>query len=92
MNKFLIKNPIISEKAVDFSRLGKYAFLVDEKASVSEIKKIVESQYHVNVIKTNTINVKPKIKMHGRSKGVKPGYKKVIVTLKKGQKLDILPQ
>lgn len=92
MNKFLVKNPIISEKAVEFSKFSKYAFLVDKRATVSEVKKIVEAQYHVNVIKTNTINVKPKTKRLGRSVGVKPGYKKIIVTLKKGQKLDVLPQ
>jgi len=91
-NKFLIKNPIITEKAIRGSELGKYIFLVDNKATVSEIKKIVESQYNVKVEKTNVLNVKSKKKRLGRSIGVKPGYKKIIVTLKKGQKLDILPQ
>ena len=92
MNKFLIKNPIITEKAIRGSELGKYVFLVDKKATVNEIKKLVEAQYNVKVEKTNVVNVKSKTRRLGRTVGVKPGYKKVIVTLKKGQKLDILPQ
>lgn len=92
MNKFLIKNPIITEKAISGGALGKYVFLVDKKATASEIKKLVEAQYNVKVEKTNVVNVKPKTKRLGRSIGVKPGYKKITVTLKKGQKLDILPQ
>ncbi len=92
MNKFLIKNPIITEKAIRGSELGKYVFLVDKQATVNEIKKLVETQYNVKVEKTNVINTKPKKKGMGRTAGVKPGYKKITVTLKKGQKLDILPQ
>lgn len=92
MNKFLVKNPIISEKALSLSKLRKYIFLVDRGANVSEIKKVVESIYSVKVVKTNVINVKSKPKRLGYVFGEKPGYKKVIVTLKEGQKLDILPQ
>lgn len=92
MNKFLIKNPIITEKAIRGSELGKYVFLVDKKATVNEIKKTVEAQYSVKVEKTNVVNVKSKKRRLGKTIGVKPGYKKIIVTLKKGQKLDILPQ
>jgi large subunit ribosomal protein L23 len=92
MNKFLIKNPIITEKAMLGADLGKYSFLVDQKASANEVKKIIESQYNVKIVKTNVINVKSKTRRLGNSIGTKPGYKKIIVTLKKGQKLDILPQ
>lgn len=91
-NKFLIKNPIITEKAIRGGELGKYIFLVDKRAVSNEVKKIIETQYNVKIVKTNVINVKSKIKRLGKSIGVKPGYKKIIVTLKKGQKLDILPQ
>ena len=42
MNKFLVKHPIITEKATDLSHLGKYVFLVDDEASSPEIKKIIE--------------------------------------------------
>lgn len=92
VNKFLIKNPIITERALSGAEMGKYVFLVDKKATAPEVKKIVESEYNVKVIKTNVINAKSKIKRKGNVVGVRPGYKKIIVTLKKGQKLDILPQ
>ena len=92
MNKFLIKKPIVTEKSVYAGKLGKYTFWVDDAATSSEVKKIVENQYGVNVVKANVINAKPKKKRFGRSFSVKAGYKKVIVTLKKGQKLDILPE
>ena len=91
MNKFLVKNPIISEKAHDMSALGKYVFLVDKKANSPEVKKVIENVYKVNIVKLNVLNVKPKKRRLGRSIGVKPGYKKVIVTLKEGQKLDVMP-
>ena len=91
-NKFLVKNPLITEKATRMSSMGKYMFLVDGKAVRPEIKKAIEAIYKVKVIKINIINTKPKQRRLGRSIGVKPGYKKAIVTLKEGQKLDILPQ
>jgi large subunit ribosomal protein L23 len=91
-NKFLIKNPIITERALSGAAMGKYTFLTDSRATSSEVKKIIESEYNVKVVKTNVINTKPKVKRKGNVVGVRPGYKKIIVTLKKGQKLDILPQ
>ncbi len=90
MNKFLIKNPIITEKATDLSALGKYIFLVEKGAAKPEIKKAVEGIYKVNVVDVQVINTRPKPRK-GRFPGEKPGYRKAIVTLKKGQKLDTLP-
>ena len=91
MNKFLVKNPIISEKAHDLSAMGKYVFLVDKQANSPEVKKVIENVYKVNIVKLNVLNVKPKKRRLGRSIGTKPGYKKVIITLKEGQKLDVMP-
>ena len=91
-SKYLIKNPIITEKVTMNSHLGQYAFLVDDSANKSEVKKAVEEIYKVKVEGVNMINVKSKKRRLGRTVGVRPGYKKAIVTLKAGQKLDILPQ
>ena len=91
MNKFLIKNPIISEKATQISALGKYVFLVDKNSNKQELKKAIKASYKVDIEKINIINTKPKTRKLGRSEGVKAGYKKAIVTLKAGQKLDVLP-
>lgn len=91
MDKFIIRHPLISEKATDLGNQGKYVFLVGTKAAGPEIKKALESIYKINIVKLNVINIKPKQKKWKGSVGVKAGYKKAIVTLKKGQKLDILP-
>lgn len=91
MNKFLVKHPIISEKATDLSHFRKYIFLVDEKANAPEVRKIIEATYKVNIEDINMINIKPKVRRLGRNVGVKSGHRKAIVTLKAGQKLDILP-
>ena len=91
-NKFLVKNPLITEKGTDLNALGKYLFLVDKKATKNEIKKIVEKEYKVKVTKVNVINTKPKPRRLGRSQGHRPGYKKAIVTLAKDQKIDVVPQ
>ncbi len=91
MNKYLIKNPIISERATQMSSLGKYVFLVAKEATKPEVKKAVEGIYKVDVEKVHVINTRPKPKKSGRYVGEKPGYRKAIVTLKEGQKLDILP-
>lgn len=90
-NKFLIKNPIISERATEMSHLRKYVFLVDGGATKPEIKKALEGIYKINVEKVNVVNTRPKPRRSGKYEGVKPGYRKAIVTLKEGQKLDILP-
>jgi len=92
MNKFLVKNPLITEKGTDLSALGKYLFLVDKKATKNEIKKIVEKEYKVKVTKVNVMNTKPKPRRLGRSQGHRPGYKKAVVTLAKDQKIDVIPQ
>lgn len=73
------------------SELGKYIFLVDGASNKIELKKAVEAVYKVNVESVRIINTRPKPRRLGRAKGLKPGYKKAVITLKKGQKLDILP-
>ena len=80
-NRLLIKKPWISEKSTDMIGLGKYVFAVEPTAVASEIAKAVESIYKVHVINTNVIN---KV-----FKGKKT--KKVIVTLKAGEKIDMVP-
>ncbi len=87
----MIKNPVISEKSTAMSPDRKYVFLVDKKANAPEIKKLIKNIYKVDVVSTNVINIPPKPKRYGRNFSMKAGYKKIIVTLKEGQKMDILP-
>jgi len=84
-----ISSPRITEKATSLSEQNKIVFKVHVGASKRSIKKSVEKIFKVNVIKVNTINQKGKTKFTRGKKTNKPGYKKAIVTLKKGQSIDL---
>jgi large subunit ribosomal protein L23 len=84
-----IRNPIITEKATILSEQNKTVFKVHGKANKKTIKKNIEKLFKVNVIKVNIINRKRKIKLKQGKKSIKSGYKKAIVTLKKGQSIDL---
>ena len=84
-----IVSPAITEKATSLSEFNKIVFKVHEGASKNSIKKNIEKIFKVNVVKINTINLKGKTKMVKNKKAFKPGYKKAIVTLKKGQSIDL---
>ncbi len=88
----LLKNPHVSEKATNLAKEKKYVFKVAPKANKVQIKKAIEELYGVEVSAVNIINTKPKARQLGRISGVVPGYKKAIVQLAEGQRLDILPQ
>ena len=84
-----IKSPIITEKATILSEQNKTVFKVHKKANKKTIKKSIEKIFKVNVIKINIINQKSKFKMKQGKKSIKNGYKKAIITLKKGQSIDL---
>ena len=84
-----IKTPIITEKATVLSEQNKTVFKVHAKANKKNIKKNIEKLFKVNVIKVNIINQKSKTKMKQGRKSIKTGYKKAIITLKKGQSIDL---
>ncbi len=86
----LIKKKSISEKSFSHQEKGKYAFVVDQRATKPEIKKAVESLLDVNVESVNTINVEGKGKVFKGIKGKKTSFKKAIVTLKEGESLKEL--
>ena len=84
-----IIRPIITEKATILSEQNKTVFKVHKKANKKNIKKNIEKLFKVKVIKINIINRKPKLKLRQGRKTFKTGYKKAIVTLKKGQSIDL---
>jgi large subunit ribosomal protein L23 len=84
-----IVSPVITEKATTLSEFNKMVFRVHKGASKNSIKKSIEKIFKVNVIKINTINLKGRTKMVKGKKSSRPGYKKAIVTLKKGQSIDL---
>ena len=83
-----IRNPIITEKATILSEQNKTVFKVHKKAN-KIIKKNIEKLFKVNVVKVNIINQKTKMKLKQGRKSYKSGYKKAIITLKKGQSIDL---
>tara|TARA_Y100001970_G_C13861928_1_gene664564 strand:- start:194 stop:487 length:294 start_codon:yes stop_codon:yes gene_type:complete len=84
-----IIHPVITEKATSLSDQNKVTFKVHDDASKDSIKKNVEKIFKVNVIKVNTVIKKSKRKIIRNRIGKKKGYKKAIVTLKKGQSIDL---
>ena len=84
-----IVSPNITEKATSLSEYNKIVFKVHKGANKKSIKKSIEKIFKVSVIKINTIKLKSKIKMVRNKKSYKPSYKKAIVTLKKGQSIDL---
>ena len=84
-----IISPNVTEKSTSLSEFNKVVFKVHKGASKNSIKKSIEKIFKVNVIKINTINLKGKSKIVRNKKAFKQGCKKAIVTLKKGQSIDL---
>ena len=87
MNAYdVIIKPISSEKAFSGIENKKYAFVVDKKATKTQIKAAVEEIFKVKVEKVNTVNVRGKYKRQGRSEGYTSSYKKAYVQLTENSK------
>jgi len=84
-----ILSPIVTEKSTNISEQNKVVFKIPANANKKSLKKSIEKIFKVNVTKINVINKKNRIKTT-RGKKVKiKGYKKAIITLKKGQNIDL---
>lgn len=88
VNTFLIKKIGLTEKATTMEKHGKYVFMVKLSASKPEIRKAIEELYRVKVADVNTVISYSKAKRYGYKIGKKPKYKKAVVTLKAGEKID----
>jgi large subunit ribosomal protein L23 len=89
-NPFVIKKPWITEKSTDLTAVGKYVFMVSHDATKPEIKKAIHALYKVDAVQVNVVNRHPKSKRFGGTmKGTQEGYRKAIITLKDGQKIDL---
>jgi large subunit ribosomal protein L23 len=86
--RVLIK-PLITEKAANLGSLNKYVFEVDVNANKIEVAKAVAEAYGVKPIDVSIINNKGKEVRYGRRKGRRRDWKKAIVSLSKGQKINI---
>jgi large subunit ribosomal protein L23 len=88
ITEILIK-PLITEKAVNASQENKYIFIVNKKANKISVKEAISRKYNVKVEKVNIVNIKGKTKYFKGIPSKTKSFKKAIVTLKKGEKIEI---
>ena len=84
-----IISPNVTEKSTSLSEFNKVVFRVNKNANKKSIKKNIEKIFKVKVLKVNTVNIRGKSKIVRNKKAFKSGYKKAIITLKKGQSIDL---
>ncbi len=86
--RVLVK-PLITEKVTELGELNKYGFEVSVKTNKTEIAKAIKEVYGVTPISVNIINMRGKRVRFGRTMGKKKDWKKAIITLKKGEKIEV---
>ena len=84
-----IISPIVTEKSTNLSEQNKIVFKVPFNADKKNLKKNIEKIFKVNVIKVNIINKQNRFKLVRGRKVKISGFKKAIITLKKGQSIDL---
>ena len=84
-----IISPIVTEKSTNLSEQNKIVFKVPFNADKKNLKKNIEKIFKVNVIKVNIINKQNRSKLVRGRKVKISGFKKAIITLKKGQSIDL---
>jgi large subunit ribosomal protein L23 len=88
----VVVRPHISEKSVEHNSEGKYVFEVASNVSKKQIKDAIEVMYGVKVESVNKIKVPAKKTRYRMQTGTKSRSNKAVVTLKKGQEIEVLPQ
>ncbi|MGE5190747.1 MAG: 50S ribosomal protein L23 [Gemmatimonadota bacterium] len=85
----VLKRPLITEKATLLKETANaVSFAVDSRANKHQIQDAVEKLFKVKVVEVKTMNVSGKAKRRGRTVGRRPGWKKAIVVLKAGDKIE----
>ena len=89
--KHIIIKPYQTEASLGLSeKLNQYTFVVHPEANKVEIRKAVETMFKVSVLRVNTLNVKGKVRRKWGRVGKRSSFKKAIVTLKKGDKIEFV--
>ncbi|MEX0817209.1 MAG: 50S ribosomal protein L23 [Gaiellales bacterium] len=81
--------PVVSEKSYSLIEDNKYSFRVHSKAHKTQIRQAVEELFDVKVEGVNVVQVRSKPKRRGMHRGKKPGWKKAIVQLREGDRIEI---
>lgn len=91
LTQIILKKPHVTEKASGLaSTKNAYVFVVEKNANKIEVKKAIEDMYKVKPLRVNIINIPAKLVRNRGRAGVKSGYKKAIVYLKKSDKIELL--
>lgn len=85
----VLLRPVITEKATALTEQNKVVFRILPSATRAQVKEAVEALFKVNVVRVNTLVVKGKVKAFRGKPGKREDYKKAIVTLEKGQSIDL---
>jgi len=85
-----IREPHVSEKGSMLAENNQYVFEVSDRYNKPEIKKAIEGIYGVNVLSVNIVKIPAKKRRLGRTEGFRKAYKKAIIKIKDGQKIEIL--
>ena len=89
----VLRRPLVTEKSsYQSGKLNQYSFIVADNATRSQVKDAIETLYDVSVVRVNVINVPAKRGRRLRSRRLlvrKPAYKKAVITLAEGQRLEI---
>mgnify|MGYP001619992860 CR=1 FL=1 len=85
----ILLHPLLSEKAASAESRGVYTFIVGKNANKIQIKQAIAAVYKVKPVKIRVVNINGKITRQGRSSGRRSDWKKAIITLSKGQSINI---
>ena len=85
----VLRRPLITEKNTDLQTRSKYVFEIAEKANKPQVKQAVEKAFNVKVTAVNVMMVPGKMRRIGRRMAMTPSWKKAIVTLKPGDKIEL---
>ncbi len=85
----VIRRPVVTEKSTALQEQSKYVFEVADAANKIQIKEAVETAFKVNVLDVNVMRVRGKWRRIGRGRGMTRSWKKAIVTLTSGQRIEL---
>jgi large subunit ribosomal protein L23 len=86
-----VKYPILTEKSMRLIDSNQYTFDMDDRLTKTQIKQIVQELFKVSVVAVNTHRPPRKKRRVGTRQGFKSSYKRVIITLKAGETIELIP-
>ena len=88
-----IVRPLLTERStIAKEKHNQYVFEVSLQANKGDVKRVVEGLFKVRVQKVRTMVVQGKFRRYGKGGGMRPDWKKAVVTIEKGQKIDLVDQ